>query len=224
MVIKIGPVCSVREAELVGAVDIIVMRLGVADDRASRTISEATFAAVRAATGAVVALRAETPGPLADTVRRLAPDYVEFTAVDAAKTEPLAAQLATLTALDVPLIATVGAVLKDDVRLLAEEAHLARLVAAGAHYLAVELESVLDPDFRIAAPARRRLAEVFARYPVLVTDAFTDLTGGLGLNETGSYLELGDGRTRPQSFRLPTAVRLLRTRRPAPAAGRSRGS
>ncbi|WFR73324.1 hypothetical protein P9209_06245 [Prescottella defluvii] len=121
----------------------------------------------------VDASAAPSPGDVVDAVDALGPAYFEFTAVDAAKEPEVAEQLDFLDRLPVPKIANGFFVLKDEVSLLDSRRHLDRLVDVGVAYFQVEIDSLIDPGFRISSSHRERLVELFADYPCIVSDVCT---------------------------------------------------
>lgn len=214
MVVKIGLLRSAREASLARSADIVGVRLASEAEAGDRTISEETLASIRGATSAKVSLHIDPLNVDRDLVRRCAPDFVEFVVADPEKTLLLDRQLEAIAELGLPFIVKGLYLSRDDLWLLKQTGHLDRLLTAGACYLEVELESIMDAGFRIGAAARRQAHDLFHSRSVLISDNFTSLSEPFGIGESGVVLVLGADRHRPQSFAFPTAVRLLRTSGP----------
>ncbi|MDH6677059.1 hypothetical protein M2284_001257 [Rhodococcus sp. LBL1] len=198
-VIKVNQVTSRLEADKLRDVDLVGICLGdpAATDR--RVVDAGTFAALQEAVGPrtslyVDASAAPSPGDVVDAVDALGPAYFEFTAVDAAKEPEVAEQLDLLACLPVPKIANGFFVLKDEVSLLDSRRHLDQLVDVGVAYFQVELDSLINPGFRISTPHRERLAALFADYPCIVSDVCTAAPVPPEIGQAGVYFNLGNGR------------------------------
>ncbi|MGW4032734.1 hypothetical protein ACWEFL_26115 [Streptomyces sp. NPDC004838] len=220
-VIKVNQVCSTREAGLVRGVDIVGVCLGDAGRHDRRTVTTERFEEIRHATSASIALAvdesAEVPDEdLPDVIGSLRPDYFEFTPPDPEKSGAFEAQLALVRGVGVPGIANGFFLLKDEVSLVRGTAHLDRLVEAGVRFFQVEVDSLLDPRFRISSAHEKLIAELFARYPFIVNDRFGHLDGPLDVNQTGLYLNIGGKGLRnydysDRSYPLSAVVRLIRS-------------
>lgn len=199
MLVKVGQVRGAREAQVLRGADIFTAEPGDVE-------------LIREATSASICLPAGDLDEAATVVAAHRPDFVEFLAVDPEKTDLVTRQLAALRNLGVPTIARGFSVSPDDTSLLDRQDHLRALEDAGVRYFEVEIDSLVDPESSIPDRVRARLGDLFSRFDVLVTDAFTDLSLPLGLNEHGVYLDLGNDRGRPQSFKPSAAARLIRSR------------
>jgi hypothetical protein len=214
MVLKVGPIRSASEARMARGADVISVRLS--DERhpdAARAITTTTYAEIRASTDAEISMEVDPLSIDRDLVDRLAPDYLEWAPTDPEKTDLLARELASLAPLGVPWICTGMWVARDDLWLLDHEAHLSRLVEAGARFIQIEMDSLIAPVHRIDPGDAERIEDLVARFPVLVTDGFTTSLPISPAGAAGVYLELGEGGARPMTFAFSTAVRLMRTRR-----------
>lgn len=186
---KVGPVRSAREGTAFRNADILDVQLVGETDR-PRAISEATYAEIREASDALISVRVDPLRFDSAQIARLAPDFLEFTPADPEKPGRLAEQLAAVEPLGIPLVCTGLTIARDDLSLLADESHLQRLVDAGARYVQVELQSFVDPDFRIRAAAREQTVDLLARFPILISDSWTDLGAQTGIGEAGVFFDL----------------------------------
>jgi len=220
--IKVNQVVSRLEAEKLRGVDIVGIGLGdpTATDR--RVVDAATFTDLQETVERPTSLYVDasagyTPDEVVDAVESLRPAYFEFTAVDAPKEAAVDEQLELLSRLAVPKIANGLFVLKDDVYLLDDRKHLDRLVGAGVEYFQVELQSLVDPGFRISRADVERLTALFADYPCIVCD--TSAAAPLPtIGQAGVYFNLGNGRVpnydySDRQFPLSAVVRTLRSLR-----------
>ncbi len=203
---KIGPVRSAREAGSFRNAGIVDVRLVDETDR-TRAVSETTYAEIREASDALVSVRVDPLRFDPAQIARLAPDFLEFTPADPEKPGRLAEQLAALEPLGIPLICSGFIIAWDDLSLLGHESHLDRLVGAGARYVQIELQSFVDPDFRIRAAAREQTLDLLSRFPILISDSWTDLGTQTGIGEAGLFFDLAEDAITPAGV-----VRLLRGR------------
>lgn len=221
--IKVNQVVSRVEAEKLRGVDLVGICLGdpAATDR--RVVDAATFAALQEIIGCPVSLYVDSstaypPDETVAAVEALGPAYFEFTAVDAEKAAAADEQLELLSRIAVPKIANGLFVLKDDVSLLDGRKYLDRLVGAGVEYFQVELESLIDPGFRISRSNVERLAVLFADYPCIVCDTSAAAPLPPTIGQAGVYFNLGNGRTpnydhSDRQFPLSAVLRTLRSLR-----------
>ncbi|WP_430334458.1 hypothetical protein [Rhodococcus sp. ACT016] len=219
--IKVNQVVSPAEAEKLRDVDLVGICLGdpAATDR--RVVDADTFAALQEAVGPRTSLYVDasagcSPDRVVDAVETLRPAYFEFTSADSAKVSEVERQLDLLRRLTVPKIANGFFILKDDVSLLDSREHLDRLVDAGVAYFQVELESLIDPGFRISRSNVERIAALFAEYPCIVGDACKAAPVPPEIGQAGVYFNLGNGRVRNYDFsdkQIPLSgiVRALRS-------------
>lgn len=203
---KVGPVRSAREGTAFRNADILDVQLVSETDR-PRAISEATYAEIREASGALISVRMDPLRFDPAQIARLAPDFLEFTPADPEKPGRLAEQLAALEPLGIPLICSGLTIARDDLSLLGHESHLERLVGAGARYVQVELQSFVDPDFRIRGAVRERIVDLLARFPILISDSWTDLGTQTGIGEAGLFFDLAQDAITPAGV-----ARLMRGR------------
>lgn len=203
---KVGPVRSVREAGAFRSAGILDVQL-VGETGQPRTISEATYADLREASDALISVRVDPLRFDPAQIARLAPDFLEFTPADPEKPGLLTEQLAALEPLGIPLICSGFTIARDDLSLLASESHLKRLDGAGARYVQVELQSFVDPDFRIRGAVRERIVDLLARFPILISDSWTDLGTQTGIGEAGLFFDLAQDGITPAGV-----VRLMRGR------------
>jgi hypothetical protein len=220
-VIKVNQVCSTREAEWVGGVDIVGVCLGDAEQHGRRTVAREQYEEIKRATSASIALAIDESAEvsdkdLPDVIASLRPNYYEFTPRDPEKSGAFEAQLALVRRVGVPGIANGFFLLKDEVSLVHRTAHLDRLVEAGVRFFQVEVDSLLDPRFKISSSHETMIANLFARYPFIVNDKFGHLNGPLDVNQAGLYLNIGSKGLRnydysDRSYSLSAVVRLIRS-------------
>ncbi|KUL22156.1 hypothetical protein [Streptomyces regalis] len=192
--IKVNQVCSTCEAEWVRGVDIVGVCLGDAEQHGRRTVTREQFEEIKCATSASIALAIDESAEvsdkdLPDVIGSLRPNYYEFTPCDPEKSGAFERQLAVVRGVGVPGIANGFFLLKDEVSLVRRTAHLDRLVEAGVRFFQVEVDSLLDPRFRISSSHETMIADLFARYPFIVNDKFSHLNGPLDVNQAGLYLK-----------------------------------
>ncbi|GAB2631741.1 hypothetical protein ABI214_16220 [Prescottella soli] len=220
--IKVNQVVSRAEAEKLRDVEVVGICLGDPDATDKRVVDATTFASLQEAIGPRTSLYVDasagyTPEVVVDAVDSLRPAYFEFTSVDSAKVSQVDEQLDLLQRLTVPKIANGFFILKDDVSLLDSLEHLDRLVDAGVEYFQVEIDSLIDPGFRISASDQKRIAAMFAGYPCIVSVACASVPVPPELGQAGVYFNLGNGRTPNYDFSdrkspLSGVVRVLRSR------------
>ncbi|AWH53362.1 hypothetical protein C1924_09315 [Stenotrophomonas sp. ESTM1D_MKCIP4_1] len=149
------------------------------------------------------------------------PRYLEFTVVDPEKIERSAAQLRALSALGVGKIANGLFLLRDDLSLLKRVSHMDALVQAGVELFQIEVESLVDPDARIARKLHALIAQFLSRYPALIADSFALGVGLPDVNQVGYNLNLMNKIARPydlsqQHYPLSSAIRIVKGLRAAP--------
>ncbi len=203
---KVGPVRSVREATVFRNADILDVQL-VGETGQPRAISETTYTELRKTSDALISVRADPLRLDPAQIARLSPDFLEFTPADPEKPGLLTEQLAALEPLGIPLICAGLTIARDDLSLLGCESHLERMIDAGARYVQVEIQSFVDPDFRIRGGVREQVVDLLARFPILISDSWTDLSAQTGIGETGLFFDLAQDGTTPAGV-----VRLMRGR------------
>jgi len=156
-----------------------------------------------------------------ELLEELKPRYLEFTVVDPEKIERSAAQLRVLSALDVGKIANGLFLLRDDLSLLDRVSHMDALVHAGVELFQIEVESLVDPEARIARRSHARIAQFLYQYPALIGDSFALGVGLPDVNQIGYNLTLANRSARPydlsqQHYPLSSEIRIVKGLRAAP--------
>lgn len=156
-----------------------------------------------------------------ELLEELKPRYLEFTVVDPEKIELSAAQLRALSALDVGKIANGLFLLSDDLSLLDRVSHMDALVHAGVELFQIEVESLVDPEPRIARRSHARIAQFLARYPALIGDSFALGVDLPDVNQVGYSLTLTNESARAydlsqQHYALSSAIRIVKGLQAAP--------
>lgn len=172
-----------------------------------RAISETTYTELRKTSDALISVRVDPLRLDPAQIARVSPDFLEFTPADPEKPGLLTEQLAALEPLGIPLICAGLTIARDDLSLLGCESHLERMIDAGARYVQVEIQSFVDPDFRIRGGVREQVVDLLARFPILISDSWTDLSAQTGIGETGLFFDLAQDGTTPAGV-----VRLMRGR------------
>ncbi|WP_312736868.1 hypothetical protein [Stenotrophomonas sp.] len=150
----------------------------------------------------------------------LKPRYLEFTVVDPEKMELSAAQLRALSTLDVGKIANELFVLKDDLSLLSRISQMDALVQAGVELFQIEVESLADPEARIARRSHARIAQFLFRYPALIGDSFALGVDLPDVNQVGYNLTLTNESARAydlsqQHYALSSVISIVKGLRAA---------
>ena len=194
MIVKVNQITSAAEAERFANVDIAGFVVG--ESCSGRTIDADTYRHLRrritGAASAHVVGGVHDTGTVAALIGSLAPDYLEFTVVDPEKRAASEAQLEVLSRLEIPKIANGLFLLRDECSLLARTAHLDTLMSVGVAFFQIEIDSLTDPANRITTRNRAQIADLCARYPVLVSDDFDVPYPNLG--QRGVFLNLAAAR------------------------------
>lgn len=122
-------------------------------------------------------------------LQELAPDYYEYTPPDPCKKSEFSAYIERLEKIETPKIATSFSVMKDDMGMLRDREPFVEMMRRGTSYFQFEVESAVNPDFRLSAAQRRKTEEFFAEFPVLVNDSFDRLDQYPLQNQRGYWLD-----------------------------------
>lgn len=215
--IKVNQINSSIESEKFSLVDIATFVVGdVAEDR---VVDVETCLRLKDQMSSKISVyphgSLKDPERLREVVDLLSPDFIEFSVIDPEKTMASEAQIESLEKLEIDKIANGLFIMKDEMTLLDRTSHLDALVGAGVKYFQVELESLVDPNFRISAAGRRKISEFCSKYPVIVGDNLGSVSGYPRLGQCGYYLNLcsSNGRSydySQRSYSLPAAMKVVR--------------
>ncbi len=99
--------------------------------------------------------------------------YFEFSPIDFVKKEQFERQLARLSKIASPKIANGFFAMKDDCGLIRDFEPYEALADIGVELFQLEVDSAVDPGFKLRGRDLARLEELFERFPVLVCDRVT---------------------------------------------------
>lgn len=215
--IKVNQINSPVESEKFSLVDIATFVVGdVAEDR---VVDVETCLRLKDQMSSKLSVHPhgslKDPERLQELVELLSPDFIEFNVIDPEKAVASQAQIESLEKLKIDKIANGLFILKDEMTLLDRTSHLDALERAGVKYFQVELESLVDPGFRISAAGRRRISEFCSKYPVIVGDNLSSVSSYPRLGQCGYYLNLSSSNGQSYdysqiSYSLPAAMRVVR--------------
>ncbi len=154
---------------------------------------------------------------MAEVLAEVGADYFEFTPVDFAKVSWFDEQLCRLSEIRLPKIANGYFVLADDTSFVGDATPFQRLQAIGVRAFQFEVQSAVDPSFKLSARDLQKTNDFFAQLNVLVTDVFDQIQDYPLRAVAGYFFNLASSQESPsydgaREWPASSVLRVLRGR------------